>query len=80
MFGTNALYWCEAQHTLKAFAWLTEKPSYMYMPPDKELKNCKLIQTNPVLGFTAIMVEIIKDNGFDYFAIFQFFVCTGMCR
>ena len=40
--GAELSYVCEDLRTLKVFFWLTEKQTYLHMPPDKELKIAKL--------------------------------------
>ena len=38
------------------------------IPPDREVENWKLFYLR------ARIVELVKDEGFDYFAVFQFSV------
>ena len=68
-FGPYVVYRCEAHHTLKAFSLQTGKQAHLHIPKDKKMKNCKIFHLR-----VYRKGEWMKDEWFDYFAIFQFFV------
>ena len=44
-FHPELSYVRDSLRTLKTFSWLTEKQTYLHIPEDKGIKNCKLIKT-----------------------------------
>ena len=65
------LYRCEAQRTLKAFSWLTEKQTYLHMLV--QTKNWKMAKKSKPLSFIISTIIAVNPNTGLVWISLQFF-------